>query len=107
PGRVGDSPLVGAGGYADNLTGGASATGQGEKIMRVVLSKLVTDAIGAGLTAQEAADRAIKVLAERVQGQGGVIVLDRTGRVGFAHNTPYMAAAWRTPETDITTYISP
>ncbi len=98
PGRVGDSPLVGSGAYADNLSGGASATGHGEAIMRVLLSKTATDAVASGLTAQEAADRALQILRERVNGEGGLIVLDRHGNVGFAHNTPYMAVAWRGPE---------
>lgn len=91
PGRVGDSPLVGSGAYADNLSGAASATGHGEMIMRVVMSKTATDAIAAGMTAQEAAGRALSLLQERVGGAGGLIVVDRVGRIGFAHNTPYMA----------------
>ena len=98
PGRVGDSPLVGSGAYADDLTGAASATGHGESIMRVVLCKTATDAIGRGLTAQQAAEFAIKTLFERVGGYGGVIVADRHGQVGFAYNTPHMAVAWTEPD---------
>ena len=45
---MGDSPLVGSGAYADNQTGGASATGDGESIMRVVMAKTATDAIARG-----------------------------------------------------------
>lgn len=105
PGRVGDSPLVGSGAYADNLTGGASATGHGEMIMRVVLSKTATDAIALGLTAQEAAERAIALLHQRVQGRAGIIIVDREGRVGFAHNTANMAVAWRDAAGEIRTTI--
>jgi beta-aspartyl-peptidase (threonine type) len=94
PGRVGDSPLVGSGAYADDLTGAASATGHGESIMRVVLCKTATDAIGRGMNAQQAAEFAIKTLFERVGGYGGVIIADRHGQVGFAYNTPHMAVAW-------------
>lgn len=94
PGRVGDSPLVGAGAYADNETGGASATGHGESIMRVVLSKLATDAIGRGMDAQQAAEYAIGYMFERVGGYGGLIVIDKHGNTGFAYNTPHMAVAW-------------
>ncbi|MGQ9849570.1 MAG: isoaspartyl peptidase/L-asparaginase [Aggregatilineaceae bacterium] len=94
PGRVGDSPLVGSGAYADDLTGAASATGHGESIMRVVLCKTATDAIERGMNAQQAAQFAIKTLFERVGGYGGVIVADRHGQVGFAYNTPHMAVAW-------------
>jgi beta-aspartyl-peptidase (threonine type) len=94
-GRVGDSPLVGCGAYADNLTGGASATGLGESLMKVVMCKTVCDLIGAGLDAQAAAEEAVRKLgSERVRGLGGVIVVDREGNTGHAHNTPYMARAY-------------
>jgi len=94
PGRVGDSPLVGSGAYADNHTGAASATGHGESIMRVVLSKSSTDAIARGMSAQEAADFAIQTMFERVNGYGGIILVDYRGQVAFAYNTPHMAVAW-------------
>ncbi len=94
PGRVGDSPLVGSGAYADNQTGGASATGHGESIMKVVLCKLATDAIGRGMCAQEAADYAMQVMRTRTKGYGGLIVVDHQGRTAFAYNTPHMAVAW-------------
>jgi beta-aspartyl-peptidase (threonine type) len=94
PGRVGDSPLVGSGAYADNLTGGASATGHGESIMRVLLSKTATDALGRGMSAQEAAEWAIRTMHERVNGYGGLILVDHRGTTGFAYNTPHMAVAW-------------
>lgn len=94
PGRVGDSPLVGSGAYADNRTGAASATGEGEQIMRVVLSKTATDAIGHGMTAQAAADYAMQVLVERVNGKGGIIVVDHDGNVGYAHSDVSIAVAW-------------
>jgi beta-aspartyl-peptidase (threonine type) len=93
PGRVGDSPLVGCGAYADNRTGAASATGLGEALMKVVISKAACDFIARGMGAQEAADAAIALLAERTTGQGGLIVLDRLGRIGIAHSTPYIAHA--------------
>lgn len=101
PGRVGDSPLVGSGGYADDQTGAASATGEGESIMRVVLSKTATDAIGRELDAQAAADYAVRVLVERVNGQGGLIVVDHNGNIGFAHSTPYLSAAWIAPDGSV------
>jgi beta-aspartyl-peptidase (threonine type) len=94
PGRVGDSPLVGSGAYADNLTGAASATGHGESIMRVVLAKLATDGIERGLTAQAAADHAVRSMFQRVNGYGGLILIDYRGEMAFAYNTPHMAVAW-------------
>lgn len=96
PGRVGDSPLVGCGGYADNRIGAVSATGEGEALMKIVISKTVCDLIAQGMTAQEAAEAAIAVLRERTTGEGGVIVIDRNGNVGIAHNTPYIAHAYVT-----------
>jgi beta-aspartyl-peptidase (threonine type) len=93
PGRVGDSPLVGCGAYADNRTGAVSATGLGEALMKVVISKAACDLIAQGMSAQGAADAAISLLAERTTGEGGLIVLDQLGRVGIAHSTPYIAHA--------------
>lgn len=94
PGRVGDSPLVGSGAYADNQTGAASVTGHGESIMRIVLAKTATDAIAHGMSVQEAADHAIRTMYERVGGYGGIILVDYRGQLAFAYNTPHMAAAW-------------
>lgn len=93
PGRVGDSPLIGCGGYADNRSGAVSATGQGEALMKVVISKTVCDFITQGYSTQEACDAAIRILAERVGGQGGLIAIDQSGVVGFAHNTVAMPYA--------------
>jgi L-asparaginase / beta-aspartyl-peptidase len=93
-GRVGDSPLIGCGCYADDVAAGASATGWGESIMKVVLSKAVCDYIALGRDAQSAAEKAIGVLADRAQGLGGLIVIDRSGQIGVSFNTPRMARAW-------------
>jgi len=98
PGRVGDSPLIGAGLYADNQTGGCSTTGWGESIMKVLLAKTATDLIGAGHDPSAAARQAIDILARRVGGLGGCILLDGAGRVGLAFNTPRMAYAYRTED---------
>jgi beta-aspartyl-peptidase (threonine type) len=105
PGRVGDSPLVGCGAYADNRSGAVSATGMGEALMKVVISKAACDFMAAGMTAQEAADAAVAILAERTTGHGGLIVLDRMGRAGVAHNTPYIAHAIVTSDGEIITNI--
>ena len=77
PGRVGDSPLVGCGAYADNAAGAASATGHGEKLMRIVISKTACDDLAAGRPAQETADAVIRLLHGRVGGYGGIILVDR------------------------------
>lgn len=94
PGRVGDSPLVGSGAYADNWMAAASATGHGEELMKVVISKRVCDFVAQGLATQSACEAAIRVLAERVNGRGGVIAIDARGRVGSAHNTAGMPYAY-------------
>lgn len=98
-GRVGDSPLIGCGGYADNLLGGASATGLGESLMKLVMCKTVCDLMGTGLDAQAAAEEAVRRLgSERIRGVGGVIAIDREGRIGYAYNTPHMACAFICPD---------
>lgn len=94
PGRVGDTPLVGSGAYADNLLGGASATGLGESIMRVVLSKRVLDLAIMGLDPARAAESALEMMRERVGGSAGLIILDRKGNAAVAYNTPTMAFAF-------------
>lgn len=91
PGRVGDSPLIGCGCYADAEGGGVSCTGWGEAIMRVVLAKAASDMLRGGKSAQETAAASIELLAERGKGTGGLILLDRNGTPGFAHNTSHMA----------------
>lgn len=93
PGRVGDSPLVGSGYYADSTLGGASCTGWGEGIMRVVLAKAAIDRLEQ-MAAGAAARWAVSYLATKVDGLGGIILLDRQGRMGYAHNTPRMALAY-------------
>ncbi|HOA23494.1 MAG TPA: isoaspartyl peptidase/L-asparaginase [Aggregatilineales bacterium] len=101
-GRVGDSPLIGCGAYADNLTGAASATGHGESLMKLVVCKTACDLMGTGLTAQEAADEVIRRLSDkRIDGLGGVITIDREGRTGCAFNTPHMARAVVRPDGTI------
>ena len=93
PGRVGDSSLIGCGCYADNLSAAVSTTGWGEPMMKLVLSKWTADHVEQGMSPQDAAQRALYYLKARLNGHGGIILLDRRGRVGIAHNTPRMAWA--------------
>ncbi len=100
-GRVGDSPLPGCGYHADNRSAAVSSTGYGESIIRVQLARTAADfaveladrAPPEGLSCI-AAEAAIRILGERVNGRGGLIMIDSTGRVGFAHNTPHLARAY-------------
>jgi len=91
PGRVGDSSLIGCGCYADDHSGAVSCTGWGEPIMKLVLGKWATDRISSGSAPELAAREAIGYLSSRVNGHGGMILLDAQGRYGIAHNTPRMA----------------
>jgi len=92
-GRVGDVPIVGSGGYADNKIGGASSTGHGESIMKVNLAKLVLTYLEAGNPIQEAAEKALEYMRQRVDGNGGVIALDTHGNIGHSYTTTRMVWA--------------
>jgi len=92
PGRVGDSSVIGCGGYADNRSAAASLTGWGEPIMKLVLAKWAVDRVPQ-LGPEQAAEDAIAYLYSRLKGHGGIILLGPDGRFGIAHNTPRMAWA--------------
>lgn len=96
PGRLGDSSLIGCGCYADNESAAASTTGWGEPIMKLVLAKWTADRVAAGNLPEWSALEAMNYLKQRVSGHGGIIVLNREGHIGIAHNTPRMAWAYRT-----------
>lgn len=98
PGRVGDSSLIGCGCYADDDSAAVSLTGWGEPIMKLVLGKWAVDRVAAGTAPEAAAQAAIDYLYARLGGHGGIILLDRYGRIGLAHNTPRMAWGLRTAE---------
>ncbi len=94
-GRVGDSPLIGCGLYADNEIGGASATGWGEQLMKICFCKTAMEFLSSGLSAETAAKKTVEVLEKKVDGRGGIILVDSKGETGFAHNTPRMAFDYR------------
>ena len=107
PGRVGDSPIPGAGAYADNECGAASTTGWGESIIKILLAKTVTDFENQGHNAHKAAAMGIAILAKKVSGLGGVITIDRRGNYGWARTPPKMAFAyWDTERETIEAAIS-
>src|SRR6476620_3693325 len=93
PGRLGDSSLIGCGCYADNASAAASTTGWGEPIMKLVLAKWAADRVASGNLPQWVAAEVMNYLKDRVDGHGGMILLDTRGRFGMAHNTPRMAWA--------------
>lgn len=95
PGRVGDTPLIGSGGYADNQLGAAAATGHGEALMKILFSKTACDLIGSGLPPQQAAESALQILQRRTgKTQGGIILMNPRGEIGAAYNTHHMVFAW-------------
>ena len=100
PGRLGDSSLIGCGCFADNKTAAASTTGWGEPIMKLVLAKWAADRVAAGNLPEWVAAEAINYLQSRVNGHGGMILLDAKGRFGIAHNTPRMAWAIKSSRED-------
>lgn len=89
PGRVGDSPLLGCGTYADE-SAAVSCTGVGEAIMRVVLAKSVVDLLRRGADPQTAAQRGVELLGAKTGSTGGLILIDRYGEIGYARNTTHM-----------------
>lgn len=114
PGRIGDSPLIGCGCYADSESGAVSCTGYGEAIMKIVMAKSAADLLrGAPVgdnptsvfssrpavlaqpdessLAMAAARKVVQILARRTQATGGLILLDRYGSPGWAFNTPRMS----------------
>jgi beta-aspartyl-peptidase (threonine type) len=91
PGRVGDSPLIGAGTYADDATCAISATGDGELIVRAMLASEVAGLIRhGGLPLEEACLQAIRQRLAPLRGEGGLIALDALGNVAMPANTTVM-----------------
>lgn len=92
PGRVGDSPIVGAGLYADNEAGAAVCTGVGEEIWRFALASRVVEAMRSGYSAQQACERSIAFMLRRLpdvaQHQCAVIALSPKGELGLAATQP-------------------
>ncbi|MCW3054810.1 MAG: Asparaginase [Chthonomonadales bacterium] len=94
PGRVGDSASIGAGFYADNSVGACALTGDGETIMRLAQARMAMELLHDGLSAEEAVQRSMEILGARVDGEGGCILIDRAGSIGWGHNSPQMPCAY-------------
>jgi beta-aspartyl-peptidase (threonine type) len=130
PGRVGDSPLIGCGCYADGESGGVSCTGHGEGIMKIVMAKMAVDLLAATedpsspksvercsvigwghsriatpskpVDAQSVADSCVQKLAHRAHTTGGLILLDRSGNPATSFNTSRMAYGFVNPDDSFT-----
>lgn len=94
PGRVGDTPIIGAGTYADNSFGAVSCTGTGEYIIRLSLAKEICMNMKV-LSPLKAARSSLKRLL-RIGSEGGVIVMNKKGQMAIIHSTKYMASGWAT-----------
>jgi beta-aspartyl-peptidase (threonine type) len=92
PGRVGDSPLIGSGVYADNRAGAISMTGLGEGIIRLALAKQIAIAMENGKSPVQAARKSLNDLVTRIQGQAGCLALAPDGRFAIRHVTRFMRA---------------
>lgn len=100
PGRIGDTPLIGCGTYADNEAGACSATGIGEIAIRFVLAKTACDYMRNGFSAQIAVENSVKNVNKRLKdvtvNQIGLIAVDSKGGIGAAHNSPHLCWAFMT-----------
>ena len=93
PGRVGDTPIIGAGTYADNEIGAASATGWGEAIMKSLLTKTTCDMLGL-YPVSEVTTRALDYMHRKVGEYAGLILINKNGNYSLAHITKKMAYAY-------------
>ena len=97
PGRVGDSALIGCGTYAESTLGGVSCTGDGEAIIRVVLARRALEILKSVGDPGQACEVAQGVLVEEGRGQGGLILVDWRGRMGWARSTALMPVGLMSP----------
>lgn len=96
PGRVGDTPILGAGTYADNMLGGISVTGDGDVIMKVSLAYDILkrmEYLGVGI--EKAAEDALTAMSNRLDGTAGIVALDAEGNIGIAFNSEQMSWAYQ------------
>jgi beta-aspartyl-peptidase (threonine type) len=94
PGRVGDSPIIGAGTYASNQSCAVSATGSGEYFIRLGVAREICNLVYfKGMPLQRAADQVIHKELETLHGDGGVIAITPDGQQAWSFNTPGMFRA--------------
>ncbi|MFW9770373.1 MAG: isoaspartyl peptidase/L-asparaginase family protein [Candidatus Thorarchaeota archaeon] len=89
PGRVGDSPIVGAGVYANDVAG-ASCTGKGEQILRITMGRLAVFHVEQGMSTREAVGLVMAELRQKTSGEAGLILIDNQGEIAVQFDTPHM-----------------
>ncbi|MGE5191045.1 MAG: isoaspartyl peptidase/L-asparaginase family protein [Deltaproteobacteria bacterium] len=105
-GRVGDSPIIGAGTYADNRTCAVSCTGHGEFFIRYAVSHDISALVEyKGLEIQKAADQVIRGKLKAVEGEGAAIVLDPQGNFAMSYNSEGLYRGYVTSEGKITVLL--
>lgn len=104
-GRLGDTSIIGSGGYACEIAA-ASSTGHGESFMKINAAKLAVDLIRQGFSSQNTAREVIDRIAE-INGYGGIIIVDKNGELGYFFNTSRMAYAFITREGELVSGIDP
>lgn len=92
PGRVGDSPIIGAGVYANDIAG-VSCTGKGEQILRITMGRMAVFHVEQGLTVDQAAETVMSELRQKTTGEAGLILADNQGNVAIRFDTPHMPVA--------------
>jgi len=96
--RIGDSPVIGAGTFADNASCGVSATGHGEYFIRYTVARDIAAMMEyGGYTLEEAGEKIINEKLVEKGGTGGVVALDRKGNITMPFNTSGMYRGWRKP----------
>jgi beta-aspartyl-peptidase (threonine type) len=105
-GRIGDSPIIGAGTYAENGTVAVSATGRGEGFIRGVAAGDIAALMRyTGAPVWNAARRVVMEKLPELDGNGGVIALDARGRLAAPRSTPGLLRAWVTSDGHIVTKV--
>ncbi|MFO7837554.1 MAG: isoaspartyl peptidase/L-asparaginase [Candidatus Thorarchaeota archaeon] len=92
PGRVGDTPIIGSGVYA-NEAAGVACTGKGEQILRLCMARMAVSYVENGMSPADAADKSVCILREKTAGQAGLIIVDSTGEIGIDFDTLHMPVA--------------
>ena len=92
-GRVGDSPIIGAGTYANNASCAVSATGHGEFFIRYVVAYNICNRVELGASLEDAADTVVNDILVKAKGEGGVIAMDQAGNITTPFNSEGMYRA--------------